>query len=617
MKGIKKKVSKVILSSTLLLMMVFSIVPTNVFAMENESNIQNIASPKAGDVDINETNFPDANFRNYIQNSRNNINTNGDNVLSTTEIQNATELILFQQGISDLTGIEHLTALTKLECNGNQLTSLDVSNNNSLTRLNCTNNQLTSLKIGPNTSLTELASNNNQLTSLDVSQNTALTNLQCSGNQLTSLDVSNNTSLTMLTCEKNKLASLDVSPLKSLKSLSCENNLLTSLKIGPNTSLTKLTCYTNKLTNLDVSEVVNLTDLECSINQLTTLDVSNNTSLTMLILDGNQLTTLDVSKNKSLDGLVCNDNQLTALDVSNNTSLTMLILDNNKLTNLDVSNNKSLTGLSCLHNQLTSLVVSQNPSLGFLNCSGNQLTSLDVSNNTSLGFFDCSAQTRTITYDNTKGYLLSAYDTGFDKSKASNFVGATYKEGTLAGVAFNKPITYDYDAGCTSSTLNTPMNVTLTFAERKGNPTITAGNNGTNHQISSDKDMTFTCSGNLENLTGVYVDGKLVAENNYTLKSGSTILTLKSSYLDTLSVGKHILKFQYKDNISAETEFTITAKTDATPTNPSSPNTGATPTKPNSPTTGDTSNTMLYLGLMVLSGCLAGYGLKKNKALRR
>ncbi|MEG2909948.1 MAG: LPXTG cell wall anchor domain-containing protein, partial [Erysipelotrichaceae bacterium] len=93
-------------------------------------------------------------------------------------------------------------------------------------------------------------------------------------------------------------------------------------------------------------------------------------------------------------------------------------------------------------------------------------------------------------------------------------------------------------------------------------------------------------------------------------------LTLKSSYLDTLSVGKHILKFQYKDNVAAETDFTITTKTDETPAKPSTPNTGETTIKPSTPNTGDTSNTMLCFGLMILSGCLAGYSLKKKKALR-
>lgn len=39
---------------------------------------------------------------------------------------------------------------------------------------------------------------------------------------------------------------------------------------------------------------------------------------------------------------------------------------------------------------------------------------------------------------------------------------------------------------------------------------------------------------------------------------------------------------------------------------------GKTPAKPSSPKTGDTSSTMLYLGLIVLSGCAAGFGIKKK-----
>lgn len=151
---------------------------------------------------------------------------------------------------------------------------------------------------------------------------------------------------------------------------------------------------------------------------------------------------------------------------------------------------------------------------------------------------------------------------------------------------------------------NARLNVTIENVVTPDKPTITAGA-GSTHQISDGKDMTFTCSGKLEDLTGIYVDGKLVEEKNYTKKSGSTILTLKASYLDTLSAGKHTLKFQYKDNISAETDFTITAKA------------GATPAKTNSPKTGDTSNTMLYLSLIVLSGCVVGFGFKKKKAFHK
>jgi len=50
-----------------------------------------------------------------------------------------------------------------------------------------------------------------QLTNLDVSNNTALQHLSCSANQLTSLDISNNTALNYLYCGNNKLTTLDVS----------------------------------------------------------------------------------------------------------------------------------------------------------------------------------------------------------------------------------------------------------------------------------------------------------------------------------------------------------------------------------------------------------------------
>ena len=40
-----------------------------------------------------------------------------------------------------------------------------------------------------------------------------------------------------------------------------------------------------------------------------------------------------------------------------------------------------------------------------------------------------------------------------------------------------------------------------------------------------------TCDGALDKLTGIYVDDKLVDAANYTLQSGSTILTFYASYL--------------------------------------------------------------------------------------
>ena len=360
----------------------------------------------AKDVVINEENFPDANFRTYLQEQW----YGEDGVITEAEIKGITSIFVDRRGISSLKGIEHFTALrwlycldnqltaldvskntalTELRCQNNQLTALDVSNNTALTTLRCYSNQLTALDVSKNTELTWLDCLDNQLTALDVSKNTALTDLDCGGNQLTALDVSKNTELTWLDCSSNQLTVLDVSKNTALTGLVCRYNELTALDVSNNTELTSLSCYNNKLTALDVSNNTELTSLYCANNQLTALDMSKNTELTWLACYYNQLTALDVSKNTALTDLSCYNNQLTALDVSKNTELTNLVCWGNDLTALDVSNNTALTRLDCYGNQLTALDVSSNTALTTLNCYDNQLTALDVSKNTALTELYC------------------------------------------------------------------------------------------------------------------------------------------------------------------------------------------------------------------------------------
>ena len=229
-----------------------------------------IAVQSAG-VAIDDTNFPDANFRTIVEH----YDTNKDSSLSDTEIAAVEEIDCYDKGISNLKGIEYFTALRSLSCGRNQLTALDVSKNTALTYLHCSYNQLTSLDVSKNTALTKLYCYNNQLTSLDVSKNTALTYLDCWGNSLTKLDVSKNTALTYLDCGYNQLTALDVSKNTALTYLSCSYNQLTTLDVSKNTALTDLLCHNNQLTTLDVSKNTALTRLRCHNNQLTPLDVSN------------------------------------------------------------------------------------------------------------------------------------------------------------------------------------------------------------------------------------------------------------------------------------------------------------------------------------------------------
>ena len=55
----------------------------------------------------------------------------------------------------------------------------------------------------------------------------------------------------------------------------------------------------------------------------------------------------------------------------------------------------------------------------------------------------------------------------------------------------------------------------------------------------------------------VYVDNELVDPKNYTAESGSTIITLKKEFVDTLSIGEHTLKVLFNDGGEAITTFNV------------------------------------------------------------
>ena len=159
-----------------------------------------------GSVEINETNFPDENFRNWILAQ----NYGTDNVLTADEIAAVKEIVVRSANISSLKGIEYFTNITYLNCCNNNLTLLDVSQNTKIVTLYCDSNQLKSLDVSKNTEIETLCCQQNQLTSLDVSTNTKLENFYCYENQLTSLDVSKNTKLSFLYCNSNNITSLNL-----------------------------------------------------------------------------------------------------------------------------------------------------------------------------------------------------------------------------------------------------------------------------------------------------------------------------------------------------------------------------------------------------------------------
>ena len=248
---------------------------------------------------INEDNFPDPNFRNYIKTFK----AGSSDVLTVEQQKNVTEIKINKKGVSDLTGIEAFPNLTELDCGNNSIQKLDLRQNPELKKLICNNNQLTQLDLSKNPDIYYLNCSDNQLEQLDVSHLNGLTNLDCSHNDLEQLDVKNSKSLVALNCSSNRLTELDVDVTHkpSLARVECQNNQLTSLILGQNKLLKKLNCAHNQLTQLNLDNMSALEELNCFDNQLTVLDVSSSPELTTLWLGDNHLTSLNLDNNPKLN----------------------------------------------------------------------------------------------------------------------------------------------------------------------------------------------------------------------------------------------------------------------------------------------------------------------------
>lgn len=113
-------------------------------------------------------------------------------------------------------------------------------------------------------------------------------------------------------------------------------------------------------------------------------------------------------------------------------------------------------------------------------------------------------------------------------------------------------------------------------------------------ELDSNEDLVITADGDINKFIGLEIDNVLVDKENYTVKSGSTIATLKASFLNTLDKGTHSIKFLYNDG-DVTTNFKVTSKlANGNTTNPQ---------------TGD----LVYLWIILLSISVLGLAISALK----
>ena len=116
--------------------------------------------------------------------------------------------------------------------------------------------------------------------------------------------------------------------------------------------------------------------------------------------------------------------------------------------------------------------------------------------------------------------------------------------------------------GDTLKLTNITSNINLEVVVEKIVYEVTEGANQ-EYTITKDNEAKFKINADFRMFDGgkVYVDNELVDPKNYTAESGSTIITLKKEFVDTLSVGKHTLKVLFNDGGQATTIFNVVKTT--------------------------------------------------------
>ena len=226
-----------------------------------------------------------------------------DNMVKTSHIENITELYVGSLGIYELTGIEDFRSLEILDCGLNQLTELDLSQNQALKKLECKKNKI-------------------RFNNLILKNNPLLNDLSCWGNQITSLDLTFAPNLKTLSCMGNLLTQLDLTKNKKLRSVSCDYNQIVRLTLN-NPALRTLFCDGNHLQRLDLSQCPLLSQVNCHSNQLSTIHFADNNKIRFLLAGNNNFESIDLSNCSRLIGVDLKENKLKTINICNGNNLNM------------------------------------------------------------------------------------------------------------------------------------------------------------------------------------------------------------------------------------------------------------------------------------------------------
>lgn len=248
-------------------------------------------------------NIPDAQFKAALVTHTPTIDSNNDDEIQLAEAESFIYTInVNNKGITDLTGIEAFTRITRLEARQNNLSSVDLSQNTMLTNLTLGDNQLIAIDLSQNLQLRYVWINSNQLSSIDFSAHTFLTDVNLFNNNLETLDVSNSLNLTNLVLADNSIQEIDLSNNTLLQQLYLQKNDITHLSLASQSELEILALYENQITQIDLTNNTKLKSLELTDNPLSGhLDLSSQSVIDYIRISNTQLETLNIANGNNIN----------------------------------------------------------------------------------------------------------------------------------------------------------------------------------------------------------------------------------------------------------------------------------------------------------------------------
>ncbi|HHU52939.1 MAG TPA: LPXTG cell wall anchor domain-containing protein [Clostridiaceae bacterium] len=592
-----------------------------------------------------------------------------DNELSgTLDVSGLTALTELDCSINKLTtlNVNGLLNLNELFCWDNQLSgTLDLSGLTNLQALNCENNELDELNLSGLTNLQRLYCSENGLKRfINLNDLTALQELECYENELSgTLDVSNLMPLTYLDCKNNKLTKLNVSGLTNLQILYCSDNCLKGLiNLSDLTALQELECYENELSGtLDVSGLKNLEILYCDENQLTGLILDKVAPYEYIYADYNYMS--DISDVKGTEvpwdgdyfrfypqycfvsftaeqtggikdtadstGIVLNfDKDVDELNEDNYVTVT----DSTGSVTLGDSNERSFsfeTGSVTTGNlsgsgktwliELTEVLREGEVSVRISDYDGSEFAYQFSGNPQTVTVYK-AIPACTVSYDpaggrwedgSTDPKIVTARvgeEITIEKAPVKDGYEFQYWEGSeyQPGDKYKVPAgghTFTAVWTKTSGTDPTGTNSSKTDPTESG---VKMTQQPPAWTKSSNEPASFTSSAEFKDFLYVKVDGEIVDESNYDVKEGSTIVTFKVSYLETLSVGKHSVEIVSASGsghgtISAHGTIEIKAQVVPQPEQVAQSSNSTTKSNDTMPKTGENSGYYPWLALLLLS----------------